>query len=271
MYISAFNFIDNSDIQNVLKYAELYYVELTETIMSAIDKSASKINTLSATVFMHNCSLSGQAVFRRLPEKWFKLFDGDPIMMPLPDGAPREIPVLILRSKNQNWSCSFTSDRIGFQWTMNEIQKELDVPSFFAQAIEFFDDIKAALNIQIGRLAAICHRYIVCDNPGIILASHFCKDRWLEAPLNRPENFELHSHKKYSIYSNLEVNSWVRAKTAFLAPTKEQVIFVEQDINTLAENIDNNVSSEDMSKFFNYAHPELDKIFGLYFPSEDTV
>ena len=239
--------------------------------MSAIDESASKVNTLSATVFMQNCSLSGQVVFRKLPEKWFTLFDGDPIMMPLPEGAPREIPVLILRSKSQNWSCSFTSERIGFQWTMNEAQKELDVSIFFAQAVEFFDDIKAVLNIQIGRMAAICHRYIVCDNPGILLAAHFCKDRWLEAPLNRPENFELHSHKKYMIYDELEVNSWVRAKTAILSPTKEPVIFVEQDINTLAENIDINVNDEDMSKFFNYAQSELDKVFGLYFPKEEIV
>lgn len=239
--------------------------------MSGIDSTASKISTLCAAIFMRNNLPSGHAVYRKMSDSWFDFFDGDPVMLPLPDGAPRELPLLILRSKSQNWNCTFTSERIAFQWSMTEAQEEIDVNVFLGKAVDFFNEIQSSLNTQVCRLAAMSHRHIICENPGILLATHFCKDEWLNAPLNRPENFELHAHKKYTLYEELEVNSWVRAKSAILLPLKNQAIMVEQDINTLSELTENLFSADEVADFFRFAYPELKKVFGLYFPVGETA
>ena len=103
----------------------------------------------------------------------------------------------------------------------------------------------------------------------MFLARHFCKDRWDKAPLNRPENFELHAHKKFALGTDFEVNSWARSKTGKLAGDGDDklIILFEQDINTLAEGTaERDFSKAEIKKFFGAVASELDSILELYYP-----
>jgi hypothetical protein len=109
----------------------------------------------------------------------------------------------------------------------------------------------------------------VYEKPGLFLARHFCKDRWDKAPLNRPENFELHAHKKFTLASGFEVNSWARSKTGKLSGDGDEklIVLFEQDLNTLAEEASTrNFCEAEIKKFFGAVATELDSILGLYYP-----
>ena len=88
-------------------------------------------------------------------------------------------------------------------------------------------------------------------------------------PLNRPENFELHAHKRYALYGEEVVNSWVRNKSAYKASDEKPVILVEQDLNTLGEQVlAREYTDEEMGLFFDAASSELDHILSIYYPEE---
>src|SRR5207237_1331542 len=50
-------------------------------------------------------------------------------------------------------------------------------------------------------------------HPALSLAKHFCQQRWLDGPLNRPGDFEMHTHKRFRLDDLFEINSWFRCKT----------------------------------------------------------
>ena len=97
------------------------------------------------------------------------------------------------------------------------------------------------------------------------LIEHFCKERWLQRPLNRQANFELHAHKRFTMDNYFVVNSWVRNKTGSVE--SEPIALVEQDINTLPEEAETrSFSTDETVRFFRAVVPELDLILSLYYP-----
>jgi hypothetical protein len=145
----------------------------------------------------------------------------------------------------------------------------IDIDQFYSDAIGFLSLFKETVDCRIGRLAAVRTLYAIHDNPGLFLARHFCKDIWDEAPLNRPENFELHAHKVFPLSDKFTVNSWARSKTGNLTEEKKKkrIVLFEQDLNTLAEEAkDNSFNSEDIALFFDQIIPEFDNILKQYYP-----
>jgi len=111
-------------------------------------------------------------------------------------------------------------------------------------------------------------RQAASDNPGLLLARQYCKDRWLRGPLNRPEGFELHAHKTFELLPRLTVNRWVRIKTAKGGFPDYRYVTIEQDINTLSEEMDiRRFGPQESAAMFRAAARELDAILGLYFPA----
>lgn len=89
----------------------------------------------------------------------------------------------------------------------------------------------------------------------------------MEAPLNRPENFELHAHKRFVMSDEFQVNSWARSKTALLAEGEAPIVTFEQDINTLPEAATSAKFDDDqLARFFQAVAPEFETIIKFYFP-----
>lgn len=118
----------------------------------------------------------------------------------------------------------------------------------------------------------VVHRYQASDDPARALSTHFCKPDLLsqdpKGPLNRPENFELHAHKTYKL-GRFAINSWMRCKSGVLmGDTAQRIVFVEQDLNTVAEGLQRETyGTGDIEEFFALTIPELDAIARAYFAS----
>jgi hypothetical protein len=90
----------------------------------------------------------------------------------------------------------------------------------------------------------------------------------MTAPFNRPEAFEIHAHKRFKMGEFL-VNSWVRCKSAIASSASEMqpIVLVEQDINTLAEDVPSKVFRKaEIEAFFAKVSTEARTILNLYFP-----
>jgi len=123
---------------------------------------------------------------------------------------------------------------------------------------------------RVGRMAAVVARIADHDSPGLFLARYFCQPRWETAPLNRPDGFELHAHKRFEM-QQFPVNSWVRNKVGQIVQSRARVVVVEQDINTLQEETaSRDYRRDDIAEFFASAAAELDTILRLYYPEEKS-
>lgn len=241
--------------------------------MDELTAASFELGSCQATVFTPAGDLSVSKVLKDVYPSLSSPFDGEPtVLPPVPEGAPPEIPRIILESKSHEWRCEFSPARVNVYWRRPRSTASLvSLGNVFAECIKPLLLYANQLNPRIARLAALTTRFAAHATPGLYLARHFCKDRWDRAPLNRPENFELHAHKRFTLASDFPVNSWARSKTGRLSRDgdEKQVVLFEQDLNTLAEREpDADYGGEDIKKFFIAAGDELNSIVELYFPDK---
>ena len=207
--------------------------------MEELTASSFELASCQATVFTPDGDLAVSKVMRDLYPSLATRFDGEPtILPPVPEGAPLEIPRIILESTSHEWRCEFSPARVNVYWRRTKSTDAcVALGNFLGKAVDILLQYAAQLSPRIARLAALATRFSVHEKPGLFLARHFCKDRWDKAPLNRPENFELHAHKRFTLASDFTVNSWARSKTGRLSGDGDEklIVLFEQDLNTLAE------------------------------------
>jgi hypothetical protein len=195
-------------------------------------------------------------------------FDGTPVVLPLGVEVPASIPRVTLSTADERQRVQISSVRMDF--FLSSKDSEMINPeqgtSLAASVMNAYLEVTRA---TVGRLAFVLKR--VADDPTSApdLARHFCRDQWLSGPLNRPEDFELHAHKKYRLADSWNVNSWMRCKSARLAASNQPVVLIEQDLNTLSEEVESvEFVVADINRFFRRCIPEVQSILELYFPGE---
>lgn len=239
--------------------------------MQELTADGFQLASCQATIFTPAGDLAVSKVMKDLYPSLATVFDGEPMILPpVPEGAPTEIPRIILESTSHEWRCEFAPARVNIYWRRaKSTQTCVALGDFFQHAVEILLQYAAQLSPRIARLAALASRFSVHDNPGLLLARHFCKDRWDKAPLNRPESFELHAHKRFTLASDLTINSWARSKTGKISGDGDDkpIVLFEQDLNTLTEEAPAKGFSEaEMRMFFSAVTRELDSILELYYP-----
>lgn len=228
-------------------------------------------NSYQATIFTPDGDLSVSKVMKDFYPSQSNLFNGEPtILPPIPEGAPAEIPRIILVSNTGEWRCEMSPVRINMFWRRTKsTTTDVNIVDFFQKAVGILLRYCNSANARVGRLAGIVSRFAEHDSPGLFLARHFCQEKWEQAPLNRPENFELHAHKTFDLGGEIKVNSWARNKAGKLVAddSEKPIVLFEQDINTLADDSSStNLKEVEIKHFFNLVAVELNTILGLYYP-----
>jgi hypothetical protein len=233
-----------------------------------------RLASCQATLFTPDEEISTTRLLDGLVHRWHDRFDADPVIIPANEDIPREDPRMILGSTSGDWRCEIASTRINLSWRRtNTTTAEPALFGFYAEATRVLNEYAGFLNARVGRMGAVLNRFAEHATPGLFLARHFCQDRWSAAPLNRPENFELHAHKRYRLAGAFEVNSWVRNKTGTVpGEHPHPIVSVEQDLDTLAEDSDRRrFSAEEIARFFGECGYVFDSILWLYYPEEAGV
>lgn len=227
-----------------------------------------RMNSLQVSVFTPFTSFSKSKILERLVSTFADLFDGDTVAIPIPEDAPKEIPRIILNSADGRFKLQVAQNRVDFFRYRRNDDTEMDASQILDVSSRVLKEYRDCTHSIVGRLALVVVRSLENKNPGFALASHFCKDKWTATLFSRPDKFEVHSHRHYPLHK-FNVNSWVRCKTGFLAENNEPIILVTQDINTLAEELEQrDFSIEQLKNFLRIAHREQGQILRKYFPKE---
>ena len=195
-------------------------------------------------------------------------FDGKPLSMPLPDDAPPEIPSIVLTSKDGSLKMDVSRSRTNVSWNKTSSEVNPEVLSVIDEMNGILRDIIKDQGVSAGRLAFILNRFAPVEDVAKMLAAHFCKEEWLATALKQPENFELHVHERHALDAGqFNVNSWFRVRTGYLVVDKKSAVLVQQDINTLAEELESqHFEPKQIQTFFHEAVELSDHVLALYFP-----
>jgi len=234
-----------------------------------------QLASCQATLLTPEAEVSVARLFTRLVPRWITRFDAESTVLATAQGLPRELPRVIFQSRSGEWRCEVASARINVFWGRSSPEGEgVQLAEFYREVTPMLHEYCDFLDSRVGRLAAVINRYVLNPAPARFLASHFCKQRWLAGPLNRPASFELHAHKTFLLAGRFQINSWVRNKTGTVGhPGQESpVVLVEQDFNTLAEEAEKRrFSTEEIAAFFEVAVPGFDETLNLYYPSAEET
>lgn len=191
-------------------------------------------------------------------------YDGDPII--LPPNQPVEAPRIVLRSKDEQHRVQAGPTRLDiFRRAVPGVTRP-SISDAILSSIPIIEAYKIATKATFTRLAVVIKRTVQMDQPSSALSHHFCKEQWLAGPLNRPQEFELHAHKVFTIPGSVAVNSWFRCKSAILnLPRDPRAVLVEQDLNTLDES-QQEFELPQVQSYLNATIPAFDEILNLYFP-----
>lgn len=239
-----------------------------------IRHSTFRFSGYQGAAFYANLQLTVGKVLPRLLSELSDVLDGDPITIPVPAEGPAEVPRIILGNKEQSMRMEISLARTDIRWQLKPTVPELNFDQFSSFAQRAFACFHQITQANPGRVALVLNRFQLHENPGKEIASHFCRPELLldepgrKGPLNRPEHFELHAHKRFDL-GRFRVNSWVRCKTGTFTEgeSRQKIIFVEQDINTLPERLaETEFNEADIREFYELSIAEFDTIMRLYFP-----
>lgn len=239
-----------------------------------IRHSAFRFSAYQGAAFYANLQLTVGRLLPRLLSDLSDVLDGDPITLPVPKDGPAEVPRIILGNKDESMRMEISLVRTDIRWNLKRAAPELNLSQFSSFAQRAFACFHQATQAKPGRIALVLNRFQLHENPGKEIASHFCRPELLlnepgrKGPLNRPEQFELHAHKRFDL-GRFRVNSWVRCKTGTFTEgqSRHKVVLVEQDINTLPEALaETEFNEADIGEFYELSITELDTIMRLYFP-----
>jgi hypothetical protein len=221
------------------------------------------VNNAQGTIFAPTQRFIPVRFLPQLLEKFASQFDETPVVLPIPDDAPPEIPRVILMSKDKQWQCEVASIRVNYRWVQMSESQQMKLADFCASLGRFFQTFLAIEQARVGRMAFLTGRYYPMERPGGLLARQFCRDALLQNALNDPENFEMHCHTRIRVATRFDANSWIRFKTGQVnlpgSPSKS-IILVEQDVNTLAEGMElHDYAFADIDEFFGEALNEIER------------
>jgi len=221
-----------------------------------------------ASIFTPGLNLHTSRVLKRLLDRYAEVFDGDPITVPVPEGFP-DAPRLVLQNRDGNLRLQVAPSRLDVMQSADDLDATRPLPDFLRWCVDLFDAYLDVTRGRVGRLASVVHRRANPAEPAREIAAHFCRTDLLEEghPFDRPSDFEIHAAKRFCFFDELEINSWLRCKTAMLLGSKQPIIVVEQDFNTLTEKLETaEFNSDQRREFFNRVPAGFQEVMNLYFP-----
>jgi len=202
--------------------------------------------------------------------------DGAPTMLPLPQGAPSDIPRITLASSDSLLKLSISPARtnLNFGIPPDALAQEIDYSDYYSTFPNFFFQFVTELDLRVQRLGYVTERLERRNDALSYVMERFCNREVASegGPFNRAKQFELHSLKKYE-HEGFNVNSWVRLKCTRIKAGSENLghaLLAINDLNTLSIEDDPgaNFGADDISRFFQCMPDHVNQILNVYFEEE---
>jgi len=184
-------------------------------------------------------------VGHQLKSKTGDLFDGEPLVLPIPLDAPPEIPRLILKSKDDVHSCNVSPERIDlFYREKQPTKKWIDLrDEYLSRLLLISQSVVETLGMHITRLGSVAQFAVsVGQDASSITRKAYLRDGVL--PGQRA--IQLGVLDRQSLETT-EINRWIRLR----GQEEESTLHVIVDINTIPEK-KYNFDVKGIESFYNY-------------------
>jgi len=220
----------------------------------------------------HSAFVSGRVVATIMRE-FGDRFSGVMQVLPIPQGAPPEIPVVVLTTGDKSQSLSAGPAQFICTWSRIGSNAILTFDQAVHQCLEVLEYYVRDTRVRVGRLSLVVQRTCPSENPAQTLIQRFCTEESQREPFNRSASFEIHNHKHYKpVYDGVDyqINSWVRCRSRLVGPDRSPAIVVAQDLNTIAgETSQHQFDADKVRVFFAMASHEAEAIIQKYFPRRE--
>lgn len=194
------------------------------------------------------------------------LFDGEPIILPLPNDAPPEIPRIILKNKEQTYTLQITTNRIDFIYEDKSADsKKNTLTELQTQYLSHLSNITKTLISEIGskvsRLGFIPVLQYKIDNATSYIIKTYFKDSKLTQSTEEINFGILHKIK----INEQPTNIWLRVNS-FNKPgdkLNNKLVVLLFDINTPQELV-LDLKQKDIIKYFSESLTYISKNINFY-------
>lgn len=187
------------------------------------------------------------------------LFDEEPILLPVPDDAPAEIPRIILRSKDGKHSSNINLNGVGFVYTeKDKLSRKLQgIREEFLTSVGNFTKvlIKSRVIVKVSRLGSITELVAFTeDDPIEVIQRNFLRTE----DLGELSQIDLGLLAKMT-WDNVKVNRWHRftARTAETSPEGKPCVNFVVDINTVTD-IEYDFGVEGITGFYSRVYTNIE-------------
>lgn len=214
------------------------------------------VKSLQSAIFTPSLDLTNKIGFaNQLIQDTKGLFDGDPIVLPIPNDAPPEIPRIILKNKNDSHSLSVGQSRIDFFYNERDYKDKIASNEFANLEPEFLQKtnlvIQTILNttstriIRLGLIITLQSK--ISGKASSFVSTHYLKHRKAFKDLYDLNLGVLIREKINKLDSNIwfRINPYRKEKDSL----DDKIITFQFDINTKGEEI-LNLSLDDTNKYF---------------------
>ena len=206
-----------------------------------------------------------QGILKYFLDKAGDTLNSQPIILPIPENAPEEIPRMILRSSDNSRELQLKTNRIDITITkpFEKGISESERAEFEKSATLWLSLLIDEKKVSANRVGVVIQRAFLPEgiSPGEFISKKYCKEEFLDQPFRNAKNFEIHCLKKYNFLGR-KINSWVRIQTLKILPSKKQVVGVLNDLNHVPSST--NLSSAEIGTFISGANSEAEKILAFY-------
>lgn len=157
------------------------------------------------------------------------LFDGEPLVLPLPSDAPLEIPRIVLKSKQERYSCNVSGVRLDlFYREKDPSQKWTGLRDEYLQHLSAISQtVVKTLRADITRLGSVAEFEVpISESPSLTMRKAYLKVGILPGECQ----IQLGVLHRQS-WETIEINRWVR----LTGKEGESALRVVVDINTIPE------------------------------------
>lgn len=187
------------------------------------------IRSFQAALFGHIDIRDPLEVGHQLRSKTGNLFDGEPLVLPLPSDAPLEIPRIILKSKDDVHSCNVSAERLDlFYRAKQPTRKWIDLrEEYFSRLSLISQTLVETLGVHVERLGSIAQFDVpVGQGASSIIRKAYLKDGILPGQ----HEIQLGVLDRQS-WETIEINRWIRLR----GHEEESTLHIIVDINTIPE------------------------------------
>ncbi len=196
-----------------------------------------QLRTLQTALFVEGLNLTDKlSLTAEIIRASNQTYSSDPVLLPMPQDAPPEIPRIILRSVDSQCVCNVALNRVDLFFNAKEAMLQLEnvpqIPHGHLQ-VAVTNLLRERFGARVARVGIVSNLVVeVREIPTIFLEKHYLKET---AHISDTYELQLHALNRIMLDRyKIEMNRWIRLSAS---RSQEgggpQVLDVALDVNTL--------------------------------------